>query len=416
MNTAAGKSSFGTKLTQALLQLMRSRRRALTGQQPHAETTLGDKPLPAKQREVRFSDFEAVAKLQERSGWSKDSVENWERLWRTNPAIAASKSPLSMGWVLESGGRIVGYSGSVPLLYHYGDRVLLVAAGTGLMVDPAYRFRSAGLLSSFFRQENIELFLITTAIESVGKMSKLLKAETLPQQDYDTTLFWVLNSSQFAKVVVKKFGMAGNVGNLVALMGSLAVRTEMMLLSRGLKRISSNFQITEIQVHQIGNDFDDLWRRKLTEKPCLLADRSQASLRWHLTIPGCPGETSILCCHREGRLAGYAVVKNLTDEKTGLCRCTLIDLLVEADDSSVTESLLAAAYTKARTSGSHVFEVLGFPRKVREILARWKPYSRQYPACPFLFKTNDAVLHAILEQEDAWYACPFDGDTTLMPY
>lgn len=409
----AQESSLTNKLTQALLRLMRTRRRSSENQ----SAEIIDKPQAVKQREVQFSDFEGVAKLKERSGWGKDTPENWDRLWRiSNPAIALAKSPLSMGWVLEAGGTIVGYGGSVPLLYRYGDQVLIAAAGTGLVVDPPYRFRSIALLSSFFRQQNVDLFLITSAIESVGTMSKALKAKTLPQPDYDTTLFWVLNARHFAKAVMMKFGIAGNTGSLAALMASLAVRTEIMFRSRGPRRVSSNFQIAEVPINEIGDDFEALWQRKLKEKPCLLADRSHASLRWHLTIPGSLAETVVLACHRDGLLLGYAVIQSLTHTDTGLNHCNLIDLLAEGDDANVIESLLAAAYARARTSGSHVFEVLGFPHQVREILMRWKPYSRQYPACPFLFKAREPALNAILEQADAWYACPFDGDTTLMPY
>ena len=405
------KSSLGNRLIRALIRQMRSRRRSLEGPQ---EVAPAGKPLAVRQREVQFSDFAGVAELKERSGWGKDSLENWERLWRCNPAAAVAKAPLSMGWLLEAEGKIVGYGGSLPLLYHYGDRVLIAAAGTGLAVDAAYRIRSVGLLASFFRQESVDLFLITSAIESVGEMAKALKAKTLPQRDYDTTLFWVLDTREFSKAVAKKFGIDGDAAGLVAAIGSLAVKTEALLFSRRPGR--SDADVSEIRVDQIGDEFDELWRRKLTERPRLMADRSQASLRWHLTVPGSPGETAVLCRHREGRLAGYAVVQNMIEDKTGLKRCSLVDLLVEGDDARVGEGLLAAAYGKARASGSHVFEVLGFPRQIREILARWRPYSRQYPACPFLFKTNDAALHAALEREDAWYACPFDGDTSLMPY
>src|SRR5580700_4464343 len=121
------KSSLGNRLIRALIRQMRSRRRSLEGPQ---EVAPAGKPLAVKQREVQFSDFQGVAELKERSGWGKDSLENWDRLWRDNPALAVAKSPLSMGWVLEAGGRIVGYGGSVPLLYHYGDRTLIAAAGS----------------------------------------------------------------------------------------------------------------------------------------------------------------------------------------------------------------------------------------------------------------------------------------------
>ena len=90
-------------------------------------------------------------------------------------------------------------------------------------------------------------------------------------------------------------------------------------------------------------------------------------------------------------------------------------MLIRGEAPDVAENLLAAAYSDAQASGADVFEVLGFPRTVRAILLRWRPYLRKYPACPFFYKTKDQALGRMLTAEDLWYATPFDGDTTLVP-
>jgi hypothetical protein len=108
-----------------------------------------------------------------------------------------AKSPLSMGWVLETERGIVGYQGSVPLLYRFGDRTLVAATGTSLAVEPAYRARTIGLLASFYRQPGAELRLITTAIPSVGEISKALGAHA-QQHGSDIVLFWILDPDKFA--------------------------------------------------------------------------------------------------------------------------------------------------------------------------------------------------------------------------
>ena len=109
-----------------LLRLLKSRQRPAAGQAGSANLH-EHVPIPAKQREVRFSDFESVARLKERGGLAKDNQENWCRLWQQNPALAVAKSQLSMGWVLETAQGIVGYQGSVPLLYQFGGRTLVAA-------------------------------------------------------------------------------------------------------------------------------------------------------------------------------------------------------------------------------------------------------------------------------------------------
>ena len=124
--------SLEEKIVSALLRVMRSRRSSSA--QDGSESPL---PPPAplstvRQREVHFSDFEAVAALKRRAGLSSDSLENWHRIWRDNAAVQFAASPLCKGWVLEADEQIVGYLGSVPLLYHSGGTA--VARCDGLRV------------------------------------------------------------------------------------------------------------------------------------------------------------------------------------------------------------------------------------------------------------------------------------------
>jgi len=397
-----------------LLRLMGSKRGPSLDQE-RSELAFEKRLVPAKQREVRFSDFEGVAALKERGGLRSDNWENWCRLWQQNPAMAVAKSKLSMGWVLETSRGIVGYQGSVPLLYRFGGRTLVAATGTSLVVEPSYRACTIGLLASFYRQPGVELFLITTAMPSVGEVSKALRARALPQRDYDSVLFWVLNKHQFAKAVATKLGLRGGIAAVGAAVGAFTLRMDTCIHRRRPKDITHKFAITEIQVNDIGEEFQALWQRKITETPRLMADRSPSSLRWHFTIPRSSSTAVVLCCHRFNRLIGYAIVQRSIDRRTGLRKCLLADLLVEQDDFSVTLGLLESAYTNAVTSGDEVFEVLGLPRNIRQILMLWHPYLRAYPAPSFFYKVTDQGLAQRLSDENAWYASPFDGDTTLMP-
>jgi len=396
-----------------LLRLIRSRRRPAVGQ-IGSEHVLEHAPIPAKQREVRFSDFESVARLEESGGLPRDTQENWCRLWQQNPAMAVAKSQLSMGWVLETAQGIVGYQGSVPLLYQFGGRTLIAATGTNLVIEPAYRARTIGLMASFYRQRGIDLFLMTAAIAPVTELSKALQAKVLPQRDYETVLFWVLDAHEFTKALATKLGLGSRMAAVGTFLGSSVLRADMRLRRRRWGHLTNNFRIIEIEVKDIGDEFQALWQRKLTESPRLLADRSPASLRWHFTIPGSSSTAAVLCCHRFERLVGYAIVKHTIDRETSMRRSMLADILVEQDDPSVTKTLLEAAYSNAVASGGHLFEVVGLPRNIRQILMHWNPYVRTYPNNPFIYKAADDALVRTLADESAWYAGPMDGDTTLM--
>src|SRR5208282_1102708 len=113
-------------------------------------------------------------------------------------------------------------------------------------------------------------------------------------------------------------------------------------------------------------------------------------------------------------LVGYAVIRTDTDQETGLRTSIVADLLARNDDPEIVKALCVAAHDHARSIGSHVLELMGFPPGIRSVYSQWGPYTRAYPACPFLYKAADPALQRTLSNGAAWYAGPFDGDTTLI--
>ena len=94
----------------------------------------------------------------------------------------------------------------------------------------------------------------------------------------------------------------------------------------------------------------------------------------------------------------------------------IADIFAAHDDPEVLRALFAAAYEHAKRTGSEILEVLGLPQEVRRVLSESRPYLRRYPACPFFYKAADPTLHKELADGMAWYASPFDGDTTLVAF
>jgi hypothetical protein len=369
----------------------------------------------AKLREARFTDFEAVSKLKSRWGLFPDSLENWERLWRRNPALEFIRFQPPIGWVLEAEGRVVGYLGNIAQLYHYGDSTLAAVAASGFVVEPAYRGASLSLVAAFYRQSFPDLYLNTTAIKSVGMIAKAFKADPLPQSDYDTVLFWILQPYPAAQAVLHELDLPAPLLHVGAALGSMVVGADKFLKRRWPHARSTPFAIREISATEIANDFEDLWRAKLREPSRLLGNRSARALQWHFRIPGDRGSTRILCCYSNRELLGYSVVRNDPCKENSLRRSVIADIVARRDDSDILGALFVAAHDLAKSAGSHSLEILGFPHSVRQVCAAWNPYLRKYPACPFYYKAADPGLHKKLSDPGAWYASPFDGDTTLMP-
>jgi hypothetical protein len=407
-------ASVEGKLVAAILDRIRSRRRETSAlrDDPHPKSPVA--VSPARLREAFFSDFEAVHALKHRWGLIPDSFQNWERLWRDNPALQHSTQPLPIGWILEADGRVVGYLGNIASLYHFGGKKLLAVTGHGLVVEPAHRMLSFTLNAAFYRQPFVDLYLTTTAIEAVGKIARAFRSSPLPQLDYEV-LFWVLRSQPFAQEVIAKLQLGPGVSRLAGALATLAVGTDKALRRRWPRRRESSLAVRQITVTEIGDDFQTLWESKLHEAPRLLADRSPGTLLWHCQTPDDKGSTALFCCYSGEELLGYIVVRSDPVQTRGVRRSMVADMIAKNDDPATLNALCAAAYQHGKHIGSHILEILGFPPSVRAICSQSDPYLRNYPSCPFYYKAADPSLHQALAEPSLWYASPFDGDTTLMP-
>lgn len=409
-------SPLENKLAEAVLERIRSRRLM----QPEGNLG-GATGLPAKTsaatkvREAQFADCERVRAFNLRLGQGPDSSENWKRLWLDNPAIVQGNATPRIGWVLEDSGEIVGFLGSIPLLYEYEGKTLIAAATCRLAVEPAYRAFSHLLLSSFFRQKDVDLFLNTSATVAAGKMMTALKAEQLPQKNYGTVLFWILDSRSFAKSALERMGLGSILTGVGSIAASLVLKGDATFRGRLPQSKSKVFSIVETSVSEMGPEFLQLWAEKTNQPKLLMAKRSPEIVRWHFTAPGNRRVTRVLSCYSQGKFQGYIIVRHEGEVSAGLRRSLVADLMLRSEDPHVIEALFAAACNSAKHARSHIIEVMGFPGKIRQMLSRWKPYSREYPACPFFYKARDRALHEKLASEDAWYASPFDGDATLWP-
>lgn len=406
-------SSLQEKITAAILTQIRSRRSSSSSPE-QVSSQPSNTAAPAELREALFSDFYAVAELKNRWGLAADSIENWERLWRRNPALVQNGVQPPIGWVLEANGAIVGYLGNIPLQCRYGDRTLTAVAAHGFVVDAPYRAVGLSLAAAFFRQKSVDLYLSTSAIEGVGKIAVAFKSAPVPQADYDTVLFWVLQPYPFAQALMKKLNLGPTLSRVGSIVASVAVGTDRILRRRWPKPVSTAYTISEIGPNDIGEDFQALWDDKLKEGSRLLGDRTPAALRWHFEIPGDRGRARVICCRKNEELVGYAVVRSDTDLKNDLRKSVIADLLARQDDRAIVRALLTAAHEYAKQAGSYVLEMQGFPAGIRRVCSEWNPYRRKYPACPYYYKAADPVLHKVLSDGAAWYACPYDGDATLI--
>jgi hypothetical protein len=403
------------KIAGIVLDRIRARKSPPAGDSANRAEASREATKAVSVREAKLDDFEQVRDLNLRLGQGPDSLANWRRLWLENPALLDGTGDSPIGWKLETSQGVVGFLGTVPLRYEFEGDSLRVAATCRFAVEPAYRAFSHLLVVSFFRQKNVDLFLNTTATVAAGKIMMALKASPLPQPDYGTVLFWVLDPRAFTKEVLKKLGVKTSLIGAATAVGSVAMKGEAAFRVRGPKSKRSQFSTREIALQDIGPGFEHLWTSTSREPGKLSAARTPEIMKWHFDPPGNRRAVKVFGTYTKNELLGYIIVRYEQSGAEDLRRALVADVLVRNNDPEILEQLFAVAASSAKNAGCHVLEVMGFPRSVRQVLLRWKPYSREYPACPFFFKARNRELHEKLMDERAWYACPFDGDSTLWP-
>lgn len=364
-------------------------------------------------REAILADFDPVYALTCRLGQGRDSVENWNRLWRDNPALQ-DRADTTIGWVLVAGSEIVGFLGSIPLTYQYQGQDIKVATTCRFAVDPVYRAYSNLLITSFMRQKGVDLILNTTATIAAGKIMSVLKADCLSLEEYGTVLFWVLDARAFAQSIARKMRMRSLWSGITATFLCFGFQVNSLWKRRPSSTQYCTLKVEFMPIENLGEDFDAFCARIFRNSSRLMGRRTSEVLRWHFIPPSSDRLVHVLICSSANGMRGYMVLRHEKDAKTGLKRTIMADLLTE-EDPAVLEELFNAAYKQAKAEGSAVLEVLGFPKNVRNVLRKSKPYVRKFPATPFFYKAKDRTLQDKLRNSEAWYACPFDGDATLWP-
>ena len=146
--------------------------------------------------------------------------------------------------------------------------------------------------------------------------------------------------------------------------------------------------MTEISVREIGDEFQALWIDKVSEKTRFLTDRSPAALRWHYEIPGDRGIARVLCCSKNGRLLGYAVVRNEPPDENGLRKSIVADMLAREDEPSVIEALLAAAHDQAQSCWKSHSRSHGFPGEYPARVCTIETVPEKVPSLPLLLQSS----------------------------
>jgi hypothetical protein len=366
-----------------------------------------------KLREVRFEDYSQIVALAQKFHLQGGSYEGWTHLWTDNPTYREIKGKFPMGWVLETAGEeVVGYLGNIPLSYEFEGKKIIAATTRSWVVDTIYRAYSPLLLSKYFQQSNVDLFLNTSVNSQAAPLYNTFQGIRVPVGVWDRTLFWITNYQGFAESLLRKkrWIMAAPLSYPVSLSA---------LLRDQFKR--SRFQENESSVRLVpcvrfDDRFDAFWailrQRKFN---LLLAVRNREVLEWHFKFALLQNAAWIYVIENNGSLAAYSVFLRQDGQEAGLTRVRLADFqcLDKEKTAMVLTAMLQAAIDRCRQESIHMLELIGLPPWLEKEVERASPHRRLLRNWLYFYKADEPLLGARLKNAAVWEPTLFDGDSSL---
>jgi hypothetical protein len=275
---------------------------------------------------------------------------------------------------------------------------------SGWAVDAGWRNHSVQLVTRFFRQPNVDLWLNTTANEPSAKVVTFFKASRVPSPN-SQRLLWVTGASGLAREMLERRGAwAANL--LQYPVGFAIYLNELRSTLRRPKQSRPTVRLTGFDER-----FDRFWGILRQQSSRLLAVRNREALEWQYRVC-CNNEIVILATESGLELSGYVILASLGPYQQKRRRLEVVDLQALGDSVATMRDLLISSLRFAQQNDYHAVGVTGQPPFKRAPLEGLRPRRSPPPQWPVSFyRLKDPALVADQQSPDTWDFGPFDGDS-----
>jgi hypothetical protein len=262
-----------------------------------------------------------------------------------------------IGWVLENENKkeVVGHIGNIPLSYEFKGRQLLATTGHSLVVDSLYRAYSLRLLSHFFNQKYVDLFVNTTVNTQASRVYELFRARRVPVGAWDESWFWITNFEGFVASILTK----NNLSFLQPLIYPMAIGFQLeAMISRHVIKAEEH----GIEIHTC-NGFDERFEQFWNKLKCclhhqLLATRTREVLECHFQNDLKQNRAWVVTADDCSGIIAYGIFCCQDNVGLGLKRMRLADFQVLNGNTKLLAPMVAWASSRTSSTCSRAFESL----------------------------------------------------------
>ena len=361
-------------------------------------------------RKVSFKDYKKIKLLFKRNNLRILSFSRWKSLWSKNPFLKNKKNDWIKGWLIEHNSSVVGHFGSFPTYYNFQNKPYRCSVLYGWVVDKAFRSFSVLLLKKIYSQPKVDFFLCSTTNKRAGTIMESLKSKQIPLDQLNYTSFIILNLKKTLEFFLKKKKITTNKYFL-----SLSSYVVSVLLSKKIKTWESKFKENSIfKCKKIDSKFNLIWKNiKKKNKNLLLLQRDKLNLNWRLNYFLKKNKAWIFISYNKKKINGYAVCIESKNEKDGLKKAFLIDLISLEEDEKISINLIGASIKEGKKRNCDIFEFKVFDKSQKSIISVFNPFERKLLNNPFYYKSNNEKLNKMLNKEKYWAPSYIDGDSIV---
>ena len=365
-------------------------------------------------RAAAMSDAQTVAVLLRQAGGLKvRSAAGWRWLFEDNPMHRRQDPPPEMGWVLERGGELYGYLGNIHLDYVFDGRALRAATCTSYYVREEARSESTRLMTAFFRQPRVELFMSTTANAASEPIYRLFKAEVPKDASFSRGYVWVADDRRVIEDVLARAPIPHAVTHGLAALAAPVSRLARSAsgFAAGPRERAAAHAPLAFAPAELDERFDRFCET-LAAAPGLRVRRNAAALRWYLSDPDAGGVPRVFAIPDErGELIGYAATALHRPAETAAAQLRILDLVVRPGDENAVAPLLEAVLAYARETGAGLVYCPPGGAALAAQLEKSRPYTHVHVhASHFVRAAKRGDTDAFIAPS-VWQATGLDGDT-----
>ena len=359
-------------------------------------------------REVQTEDLEKINNFLILNNKKPIKLSTWNYIFLNNPHLK-NVQKISKGWVVEDNKVIVGYVGNFPKVYKKEEKVYLASVFTTWVVNEKYRYTSILLLTEYFKQNNVDIFINTTANLEASKIWKAMGAQEVPLNSCKEVKFQILNSENFLKTFFYLKNIKLN-KYLIKLFKSL-FNTLCIIKLNFYKIHNENFN-SKI-VHEIDAEIGNMINNSDLHKNYFSEIFGIKNLTWNIDYRKKDKEYWITKIYDNSRLVGFSICFGEVVHKSNLKKCSFSFIYLANDKNSKHFNHLINHSIK--TSKMKKYDVIEF-RNLNSIytnyIKKFYFFRKKYINNPYLYRVNKNNFgnFDFLKKKECWNVSLLDGD------